>query len=230
MTSAMNVFRLLIGLILATPLMLSAMASEQFVDFNIPAMSLERALEAFGAVTKEQLLLDTSMIDGHRSNPVSGRFAPEAALRQMLARTGLAVRPIAGQGYAVVPASTIKQAVMQGAVSSSAYRFNSYSALIQSALGRALCERTDTAPGTYRAMARLWIGSTGTIDKAELLTSSGDAARDVMLTARLHGLPIGAPPADLPQPVTLLVTSEGASKNYCAKYDAAPVGISAMAR
>ena len=216
---AMNVLRLLSIATMAMSFSAPAAAAEPFLNFNIPEAPLDIALGSFGRVTKEQLLLDASITDGRRSSRVIGRFTPEAALRQMLTGTGLAVRPVDGQGYAIIaPARTGSDNAVRG--TDSAHRFDAYSAVIQTALGRALCGQLGTAPGGYRTMARLWIGAGGTVDRAELLTSSGDAGRDALLTERFRGLAIGVPPAGLPQPITLLVTSEGAAADYCAKLGA----------
>ncbi len=219
----MSILRLLSGVVLAMSLVPLAHAAGKFLDFNLPVEPLDLALEAFGRISTEQLLLDASITDGLRSNPVVGRFTPEAALRQMVSGSGLAVRAVEGQGFAIVPAATGSiSASLREAAPSSVQRFESYSATIQSALGRVLCRRADTAPGAYRTMARLWIGSGGMVDRAELLTSSGNADRDALLKVRFSGLSVGAPPAGLPQPITLLVTSEGASADYCAKLGAIP--------
>jgi hypothetical protein len=210
----MAVLRFLCSAILLMSLLARATAANGFVDFNIPAAPLEDALGSFGRVTKEQLLLDALMLDGRRSTSVIGRFTPEAALRQILVGTGLTVRSIEGQGYAVVDVNA--EAHRRRLEPSS--RFDSYSALLQTALGKALCSRSDTMPGHYRTMVQLVVGASGAIDHVELLTSSGDLARDGRLTERLRGLAIGAPPPGLPQPITLLVTSEGASPAYCTQF------------
>ena len=207
----MTVLRLICSAILVTLLSAYSAAADTFIDFNIPSAPLEAALGSFGRMTKEQLLLDASITDGRRSSAIIGRFTPEAALRQMLGGTGLMVRSVEGQGFAIVP-----ETEGMGRKAAAAARFESYSALIQTALGRALCGRPDTIPGGYRVLTRLWIGADGTVDHAELLTSSGEAGRDALLKARFRGVAIGAPPAGLPQPVTMLVTSEGAGDDYCA--------------
>ena len=63
---------------------------------------------------------------------------------------------------------------------------------------------------------RVWIGRSGATERAELLTSSGDAKRDAMLATSFRELVVGAaPPSDLPQPVTLLITSEAIADGYC---------------
>ena len=87
---------------------------------------------------------------------------------------------------------------------------------MQDALRNALCRQRETLPGSYRVLARVWIGRSGATERAELLTSSGDAKRDAMLATSFRELVVGAaPPSDLPQPVTLLITSEAIADGYC---------------
>lgn len=214
---AMAVLRLLCSAILFVLMLARGAAASGFVDFNIPAAPLEDALGSFGRVTKEQLVLDALMLDGRQSHPVVGRFTPEAALRQMLVGTGLMVRAIEGQGYAILGATP--DVAMRR--SEPASRFDAYSTQLQTALGKALCGRSDTIPGHYRTMLRLRVGASGAIDYVQLLTPSGDLGRDSRLTEQMRGLAIGAPPPGLPQPITLLVTSEGASSAYCAQFGGA---------
>lgn len=200
-------------------------AAEQFLEFNISPAPLDQALAAFSSVTKEQLMISASIADGRRSAAVKGKFTAEAALRQMLAGSGLTVRRIGQQGYTLVPLSSSDEAEEKDtAMSRTLWRFNAYSAAVQSAVDRVLCERVETVPGDYRAMTRLWIGTAGAVERAELLTSSGDAGRDALLAVRLQGLMVGVPPSGLPQPVTLLITGEGAGPNYCAAVHADRAG------
>jgi len=97
-------------------------------------------------------------------------------------------------------------------------RFSGYSAVLQTGLRKALCRGEETRPGTYRFLGRLWIGTLGTISRAELITSTGSGARDAALLTTLQGVAIGeAPPPDLPQPVTLLLTADATiAAEYCA--------------
>jgi hypothetical protein len=103
-------------------------------------------------------------------------------------------------------------------------RFGGYSALLRTGLRKALCRDEQTRPGTYRFLGRLWIGALGTVSRVELITSSGSEMRDARLLATLQGMTIGeAPPPDLPQPVTVLLTTDPAiAEGYCIGSDAAP--------
>jgi hypothetical protein len=184
-------------------------ATEQLIEFNIAAEPLDAALSEYGTATRIQLLFDAGLTEGRRANGVKGVFTAEAALRQLLAGTGIAARMIGNDGLTLVP-----EAADRG--SPTVRQFAAYSAMLQDALRNALCRDRETAPGSYRALAQVWIGRSGKTDRAELLTSSGDIRRDAMLAASLRGLAIGAsPPSDLPQPVTLLVTSEATGASYC---------------
>jgi hypothetical protein len=115
---------------------------------------------------------------------------------------------------------------MPNPVSRTVQRFGSYSAAVQAALRSALCGHEETRPGTYRSLIRLWIGASGAVARAELLTTSGDAARDAVLFAALRAIAVGEPPPpDLPQPITLLLVPSGAlAARYC------PDGASALGR
>jgi hypothetical protein len=97
-------------------------------------------------------------------------------------------------------------------VSPTVLRFIDYSAALQSAVQASLCRRGETRPGTYRTLIRLWIGASGSVARAVLLTSTGDERRDEMLSTTLQELTIGEPPPPgLPQPVTLLLAPGTAS-------------------
>ncbi|WP_167528910.1 secretin and TonB N-terminal domain-containing protein [Bradyrhizobium macuxiense] len=190
-----------------------ASAAEQVIAFDIPAQPLEAALSTYGMITRVQLLFDPGLTDGRRANRLKGSFTSEAALRQLLAGTGLAARMIGEQGFTLVPDGARSGA---SEMSPSVRRFNEYSAALQGALRRMLCHDRDTAPGSYRVLAQVWIGPSGTTDRAQLLTSSGDGRRDAALLAGFRELSVGVPPpGDLPQPITLLVTPEGTTTGYC---------------
>ncbi|MEW6641752.1 MAG: secretin and TonB N-terminal domain-containing protein [Pseudomonadota bacterium] len=193
-------------------------AAEQLVTFDIPGQPLDAALSAYGAATGIQLLFDPTLTEGRRARGLKGTFSAEAALGLLLAGTGIAARVIGDQGFTLVAVSVKGGAHDGSEMSPTVRRFHAYSATLQSAMRNALCRFRETAPGSYRVLAQVWIGSTGTTDRAELLTSSGDVRRDALLAASFRGLVLGSsPPIDLPQPVTLLITSEDAGAGYCAQ-------------
>jgi hypothetical protein len=189
------------------------------IEFDIPAQPLASALSAYGAATRIPLFVDTELTEGRRSAALKGVFSAEGALKNLLAGTGLEARAIGDQGFTLVSppsARTGSEARGPGAMSPTILRFNNYSAAIQNAMRAALCHHEETRPGSYRVLVRLWIGASGAVTGTELMTSTGNSARDVLLSDAFQGLVVGTPPpADLPQPVTLLVTSGNRSPGYC---------------
>ncbi len=87
--------------------------------------------------------------------------------------------------------------------------FRAYGGLLKTDVQR-LLENIDAVRGSrYSVVVRLWIAPDGFIDRSELVTSSGDPEVDAALRAALGGRArlSQAPPADLPQPVKLRITS-----------------------
>ncbi len=192
--------------------------ASQVIEFDIPAQSLELALNTYGAKTQIQLFVDAEMISGLRSGAVKGSFAPDTALAKLLSGTGLMVRAIGDQGFTLVPLSTLNHTgePYPNQVSATVMRFTQYSGGIQNALRSVLCQRVETASGSYRALMRFWINASGTVTRSELISSTGDHTRDAVLSAAVRGVAMGSPPpAGLPQPVTLLVISDEMSSGYC---------------
>jgi hypothetical protein len=117
-------------------------------------------------------------------------FSAEAGLRQLLAGTGIAPRTIGDEGFTLVPEPERNGRGWNG-TPRTVQRFDVYSAALQDAPHNALCHHQETAPGSYRVLARARIGSAGP-DRAELLTSLDDARRDALLTESLRGLVVGS--------------------------------------
>ncbi|MDH4990669.1 TonB-dependent siderophore receptor [Aquamicrobium lusatiense] len=92
----------------------SATAASAVASVNIPAQPLSDALIAFSRQTRVETFVTSSLAAGKTSNPVNGSMAPEAALRQLLAGTGLTytfTNPstirIVGQGTAGAEGGTV---------------------------------------------------------------------------------------------------------------------------
>ncbi|MFA6179400.1 MAG: TonB C-terminal domain-containing protein [Candidatus Methylopumilus sp.] len=91
----------------------------------------------------------------------------------------------------------------------SKYQFAWYTNLIKNQIEDALAKDKALANGTYKIVVKLWIASTGRIQKYELAGSSGDAATDVLIKKALDEMPplSDVPPGDMPQPVKLRITA-----------------------
>jgi TonB family protein len=110
-----------------------------------------------------------------------------------------------------------------GPAKARATAFTSYFALIQAGLRSAFCKAPAIRTDASEIRVQLWIAPSGTVAKAELLASSGSEARDRDYLQALQSLAIGAPPASMPQPVTMLIlprSSQDAAQ--CAPIDASP--------
>ncbi len=65
------------------------MARTEEMNFNIPAQPVGPAVNAFANATGWQVSFPTDLVAGFTSSGINGRFTPEAALRALLAGTGL---------------------------------------------------------------------------------------------------------------------------------------------
>jgi protein TonB len=91
-------------------------------------------------------------------------------------------------------------------------QFAWFTGLLQSQLQEHFHRKEKLRRSDYRVVVRVWLASDGRLDRYELVGSSGDAAIDQDLERALGEMPRlkQAPPADMPQPIKLRVTSRGA--------------------
>lgn len=78
-----------------------AWTQEAVRQFNIPAQEMAAALEAFGRQGDVDILFDRNTVRGLTSAAVEGAHAPEAALRRLVAGSGLSVRRVNGSTFLV---------------------------------------------------------------------------------------------------------------------------------
>lgn len=88
-------------------------------------------------------------------------------------------------------------------------RFGWYSTIVQRDILDVLAEISRVRSQRYSVLVKLWINPEGRVTRAELLSSSGNKEVDHSLTLALTDLHqlSERPPADLPQPVKLRITS-----------------------
>ncbi|ROO37435.1 ligand-gated channel protein [Pseudomonas sp. AF76] len=79
----------LTGLGLACALPFSAQVMAQDVSIDIPAQPLPKALQAFGQQTNQQVIYNADDLAGLKSNRVSGKMSPQAAIAELLKGTGV---------------------------------------------------------------------------------------------------------------------------------------------
>lgn len=180
--------------------------------FDVPAQPLPEALQSYGEITGVAVLIDARLLGGLRSTAVSGRYARREALQRMLGGTGLAPRFVENGAFTLVPmdardaGEALPDAVPVAAASLPERTRQRGARVIQQSLEQALCGTALTRPGRYRASLRFWLSeSDRRIRAPELLQSTGDPRRDAAILRRLRELPLPGLPADLPQPITLLL-------------------------
>lgn len=197
----------------------------QPIDFEIPSQPLADALHAYGRRMGIQVLYESRSAIGRQSAAVQGRFAPDEALKRLLAGTDLEIRharpdaitlvapaPLGQDIPPVNPLATADLSIGElrvrepGARSNDLARFQDYSESLQADIQRALLKNTITGSGNYRAVLDLWIDPARTIQKTALLQSTGERARDAAIATTLQGLTVNRPtPADAPQPIRAVI-------------------------
>ena len=80
-----------------------------------------------------------------------------------------------------------------------------YYGVIQAAVTAALCQSTNTRPGSYRVAIQYWIGPAGGVSRVQLIGSSGDGARDDAIIRAIQMVVLQPELSQLPQPVTLAI-------------------------
>jgi TonB C terminal len=181
---------------------------DQMLAFDIPAQSLETALEAFGARSSFQVLYETALTVGRHSHELKGTFTPEAALQRLLSGTGLSFDYIEDRAFTLLLAPPQPSRSMAD--------FSDYLGTVQTGVMATLCQRAETRPGLYNVAMQFRIDASGRIEDARLLNSTGVKARDTAVATALSHLAIGRiPPADMPQPVTMMLKSDDRGAREC---------------
>ena len=90
--------------------------------------------------------------------------------------------------------------------------FALFTGLVQRRLQEQFLKNDKLRRSDYRAVVSVWFTPEGTVDRYELIGSSGNPEVDQNIKISLQDMPAlkQPPPADLPQPVRLRVTSRGA--------------------
>jgi iron complex outermembrane receptor protein len=89
----------------------------QIRSFNVPAQDAASGVATFAKQADIQLLISVRDASGKRTNVVRGNLSVDAALKQLLAGTGLRAQAIAPQTYSVVPSMVGNGPGAEGAIS-----------------------------------------------------------------------------------------------------------------
>jgi hypothetical protein len=171
-------------------------AGKQFL-YDIPSQSLAMALDQYAVISQTSVMFPSEMVKGRNSSVVSGWHSPEMALHLLLEGTGLAVEKIDMRKSHVfslkeMPTDVIVQ-VPQTAVEIQQQK-DKYDVLMQAMVMDALCKHPVTAAQDYRALIRLWINSMGNVSRVQLIGSTGNNTRDLLLQETIKAIHIGAAP------------------------------------
>ncbi len=178
------------------------------VRFDLRRQPLQAALEQFHKLTGQSLLYDSAIVKGRMSSPVRDLCTPEAALHRLLEGTGLIARYTSETAFVLVlqpRAASQPKAHSRMPPAAMSARRRVYFSQVQAQVEAALCGNAATIPGTYRLALSIWIGADSLIGRVAL-NPTGSRRRDDLIRAALTGLPLaGLPPAEVAQPITLLV-------------------------
>ncbi len=170
------------------------------VEFDIPAQAIDGALDRFAAASGFQVFYETALTAGHHSQSIKGVFDPPAALRLLLEGSGLSAHFIGPDTITIAQTSDIDPALLNAKRAALAHY-----GVMQAAVTAALCQNTNTRPGSYRIAMQYWIGPSGVISRVRLIGSSGDGARDDAIIRAMQMVVLQPQLSQLPQPVTLAI-------------------------
>ncbi|PIF10791.1 secretin/TonB-like protein [Janthinobacterium sp. 13] len=189
--------------------------------FDLPAQPLDAALVAFGEVTGYSVLVSSQLAAGRVAAPVRGDYTPAEALQRLLAGTQLGARFSGSNAFTLLALADapVAPAPVPAEAAPAALPLQGYAAILQRSLTRALCRLHPDAFGRYRLAFQLWLDERGKVRAVHVLEPSGVEQRDRAVLQRLRSLLMdGAPPAGLPQPLTILLTPRPDPDADCAPY------------
>jgi hypothetical protein len=179
------------------------------IVFNLPAQSLEAALERYSIVSGWQVIYKTSLAIGRRSVDVRGKFTPRAALRMLLVGTGLVPQFKAADSVILISAPPSDTATTDESADEVDPSLEDYYALVQSDLKKTFCATPQIRAGSYRIALGFWIGASGMVTRTALLGSTGRSDIDESFDRAVRSISVGAaPPMGFRQPIVLLVTPD----------------------
>jgi TonB family protein len=194
------------------------------IRFDIGAVSLPSALDAYSQSSGIQVLYDGALASGRLSAPVHDVTTAENALTRLLEGTGLAavftrdrnviivLNPGASKVvYTVLPPGPVMRLGMLHVDAPKLIGSGgTYASLVQSELQRVLLRNPRLLVGHYEALVRIWVDQGGIVQKSQLVSSTGNTHCDGALLKTIQSLAVSAPPPiDLVQPVSIRVAVSG---------------------
>jgi hypothetical protein len=201
------------------------------IHFDLPAQPLADALDAYERLTRLSVMAQTRLLAGRTGAAVNGDYSSHEALQRLLAGTGLDANftdldeavivpsPSSQPSPPTVPPLTVAASDIDGVMDAGDFR--AYAAMVQTRLTDALCASPQTRPGSYRLVAQLRIDASGSIVASKVVASTGLPSRDAAIASAMQAMTLdSAPPAGLPEPLTILLRPHGAGIDTdCSQFD-----------
>lgn len=180
-------------------------AGSGMMQFDIPAQSLQGALDAFDARTGFSGLYGADAIANRRSVAVSGSFTAPAALRRLLEGSGLSSYFTATDAYVLEPRNDTNANAETSEAALPPAEVGAYQVLLQTGVRTAFCRNTLIAPGDYRIALSFRVTASGRVEQARLLDSTGNRARDAEILKTLRSVKFARGPANPEAPFVMLI-------------------------
>ncbi len=177
------------------------------MQFDIPSLPLQAALDAFGEKTGFAGLYSAASIQGLNSTAVYGRYSADAALHLLLEGSGLEANFTAPDAFVLEPVQNTAANIQRNVA---------YDGLLQTGVREAFCSDPLIAVLDYRIALRFHVDTKGRITQAVLLDSSGNKSRDHAILQALKKVDLGRGPADTSQPFFMLVLPQQVAASDCA--------------
>ncbi|SNT64486.1 hypothetical protein SAMN05216374_0395 [Tardiphaga sp. OK246] len=171
------------------------------LSFDIPAQPLGAALDAYSMTTGLDVFYNAAIAERRHSNAAHGTFTPLRAIQIILGGSGYVAHVTAPWSLTIVPENTGARAT-QG-LGRADVRFEPYFSLVQQQVDQILCDLPDEATGRTEVLLRMWLKPSGEVVRADVLADANGASRP--LASVISQVRFVAPPADMPQPVTLVI-------------------------
>lgn len=171
--------------------------------FDLPAQPLPLSLQAFSEQTGVSILVTSDRIKDKNASAVRGRFSPDRALDRLLSGTGLRSRRLGESGLTLVPIADPKNPGLATASTPSVPA--RYARSLQRSVLSGLCHRLPEQVGRFRLLVQVWTDPQGRVTEVHLPDAQADARHGETARAGFIGMMLPAPPAGMPQPLTLLL-------------------------
>lgn len=174
----------------------SALAQPETRQFDIPATTLARALEAFTKQSEMAVTAPDERVAGRRSPGVSGRLTPRAALQRLLTGTGLDFRTTATDEFTLVVAGAGEGEALQPVTVAATRTATPASRLTRSVTvidKNEIEQRKQTAKSVGELLAQ---SVPGFSPSTEALTDFGQTLRGRNFLTLIDGVPQSTPLRD----------------------------------